>query len=142
MTLVKRNNGHLNELFDELFNSFPTSWGRDSQPNNFLPPVNIYETEDAFHLDMNAAGRKKEDFKLELNNGLLTISFEKQEKNEEKTAKIVRREFNFTSFKRSFNLDEKIDTEKIEAKYENGILQVILPKKEVQKPLVKQISIA
>ena len=67
---------------------------------------------------------------------------EKQEKNEEKTAKIVRREFNFTSFKRSFNLDEKIDTEKIEAKYENGILQVILPKKEVQKPLVKQISIA
>jgi HSP20 family protein len=90
---------------------------------------------------LNAPGRNKEDFKINLENGLLTISFEKKEEIENKDYKTIRKEFAYRSFKRSFSLDEKINTSGIQAKYENGILKVYLPKKEEVVVNPQQINI-
>ncbi len=90
-------------------------------------------------MEFNVPGRNKEDFKLNIEKDLLTVIYEKKE--ETQPYKTIRKEFVFSSFKRSFSLDEKINAEAIEAKYENGILKVYLPKKEEVKIAPKQISI-
>lgn len=142
MTLVKNNARIANNIFDDLFFNFPTAWGRDAHAQNFnIPPVNIHETNEAYHVELNAPGRNKEDFKIVVENGLLTISFEKAEQTASKDYKTLRREFNFSSFKRSFTLDEKVNADAIQAKYENGILQLLIPKKEEVKVAAKQITI-
>ncbi|MDE3235448.1 MAG: Hsp20/alpha crystallin family protein [Bacteroidota bacterium] len=141
MTIVKHNPAkNFTSLFDELFNNFPATWGRDVE-TGFSVPVNIYESNDAYHLELNAPGRNKEDFKINIENGLLTISFEKKEELEQKDLKTLRREFSYLNFKRSFTIDDKINSEGITAKYENGILKLFLPKKEEVKPATKQINI-
>ncbi|MBS1909422.1 MAG: Hsp20/alpha crystallin family protein, partial [Bacteroidetes bacterium] len=94
-----------------------------------------------YHLDVKAPGFDKADFNINLDGNLLSISVEKKEDQKVENPKFVRREFSFKSFKRSFTLDEKIDAEKIDAKYENGILKLELPKKAVAKPDTRQISI-
>jgi HSP20 family protein len=140
MTLVKHNPANLGVLFDELFNGFPAQWGRDTH-NSFVPPVNIHETKEGYHVELNAPGRNKEDFKMNLDKGLLTISFEKQAETENKEYKTIRKEFSYNSFKRSFNVDEKINIAGIQAKYENGVLKVYLPKKEEVIAEPQQIAI-
>ncbi len=130
----------LNNVFDELFNSFPATMGTDVRTNPVVP-VNITENENAYSLEFNAPGRNKEDFKISVEKGLLTVSYEKKEEAEAKEIKSIRREFSFQSFKRSFTLNKKINADAIEAKYENGILKVVLPKKEEVKIAPKQISI-
>ncbi|MBS4066904.1 MAG: Hsp20/alpha crystallin family protein [Chitinophagaceae bacterium] len=133
---VQRN---INSIFDELFNELPT-FGR-SINNLFSPAVNIVENAEAYHLELMAPGRNKEDFAISVDKNLLTISYEKKEDVKNEDIKKVRREFSFQSFKRSFNLDEKINADGIQAKYENGILKLLLPKKaEVTQP-AKSISI-
>lgn len=141
MTLVKvNNNGHrLSSLVDGFFQDFPTTFGREW--NTAFPPTNIHETADAFHLELSVPGRNKEDFKLAIENGFLTISFEKKEENKTEDYKTVRKEFSFKSFKRSFNLDDQVNTDGIQAKYENGVLKLLLPKKEQQKESTKQINV-
>jgi HSP20 family protein len=142
MTLVKNNyqpgQRTFNNLFDEFFNEFPV-FAEKSGVN--FPPVNISETADAYHLELNVPGRNKEDFKVGLENGLLTISYEKKEDVKNEDVKNVRREFSFKSFKRSFSLDEKVDAANIQAKYENGLLKLYLPKKAEIKEAAKQINI-
>ncbi|TAG11763.1 MAG: Hsp20/alpha crystallin family protein [Sphingobacteriia bacterium] len=128
-------------LLDELFNGFPASWGRDSQQGYPTASVNIHETDDAYHLELNAPGRNKEDFMLNVDKGILTISYERKELPEEKNYKTVRREFTYKSFKRSFTVDDKINTEGIQARYENGVLKILLPKKEQLKSAPTQITI-
>jgi HSP20 family protein len=139
MTLVKvNNNGHrgLSHFVDEFFQGFPV------KDENFgFPPVNIHETTDAYHLELSAPGRSKEDFKLSLENGQLVISFEKKEDTRTEEYKTIRKEFSFRGFKRSFNLDDRIDTDGIQAKYENGVLKLLLPKKEEKKESIKQINV-
>lgn len=131
----------INKVFDELFNGYPYNWNKEVRSESFTPSVNIAETVSAYLLEVNAPGRNKEEFKLNVENGLLTISYDQKQEAENKEFKIVRREFNYRSFKRSFSLDEKINAEAIEARYENGILKVTLPKKEEVKPAVTQIKI-
>ena len=141
MTLVKHNYRQLNNLFDEFFNTFPPAWNKD---NNWqVPPVNIYESNEAYALELVAPGLRKEDFKVSLERGMLTISFEKRTENENSNNEIKthRKEFHLNSFKRSFTVDDKIDAEKIEARYENGILKLLLPKKEEIKASPKEIAI-
>ncbi|MCW3113400.1 MAG: heat shock protein Hsp20 [Segetibacter sp.] len=133
-------NKSLTKVFDELFDAFPTTWGNDVRSNT-TAPVNINETENGYDLQFNVPGRNKEDFKINVENGLLTVSYEKKEQAEAKETKAVRKEWSFQSFKRSFSLDEKINADAIEAKYDNGILKVYLPKKEEVKNAPKQISI-
>ncbi len=142
MTLVKvNNNGHrsLSNFVDEFFQGFPAGPGREESFG--FPPVNIHETADAYHLELSAPGRSKEDFKLGLDNGQLTVAFEKKEENKTEEYKTIRKEFSFKSFKRSSNLDDRIDADGIQAKYENGVLKLLLPKKAQVKESTKQITI-
>jgi HSP20 family protein len=132
-----------NSIFDDLLNEIPSFDGKDWNVAGFNnPPVNIHENAEAFHLELNVPGRKKEDFKINVENGLLTISFEKKEENSVEGYKTVRREFSYKSFKRSFNLDQQIEADQIQAKYENGVLKLLLPKKAEAKDAVKQINVA
>ncbi len=137
MTIVKRNYGHLNNLFDEFFNAVPGSF--QNVASNV--PVNVHETDEAYHIELVAPGLKKDDFKINLEKGLLTISFEKQATTEDSNYKTHRREFSQKSFKRSFTVENKINEDAIAAKYEDGILKVFLPKKEEVKIAPKAISI-
>jgi HSP20 family protein len=140
MTLVKNNFRpvNFNSVFNELFNDFPAY--ADKAGLNF-PPVNIAETADGYHVELNAPGRNKEDFKINLDNGLLTVSYEKKEETKDEAVKNIRREFSFQSFKRSFSLEDKVEAASIQAKYENGLLKVFLPKKAAVKEAAKQITV-
>lgn len=82
---------------------------------------------------MAAPGLKKSDFKLDLNNQVLSISTEKKEEHEEKEENYTRKEFGYTSFKRTFTLPDTVDDEKITANYQDGVLNILLPKKEEAK---------
>ena len=121
-------------LFDEFF-------GGDVFPGFFLdfdkrmatPAVNIIETKDDYRIEVAAPGLDKADFRINVENNVLTISAEKEEKQEEKDERIMRREFNYTSFSRSFTLPESMDPEKISAKHKDGVLHVMIPKKEEAK---------
>ena len=141
MTLVKNNFRpvNFNSVFNELFNDLPAAFA-DRAGLNF-PPVNIAETADAYHVELNAPGRNKEDFKINADKGLLTISYEKKEETKTEGVKSVRSEFSLQSFKRSFTLDDKVDVAGIQAKYENGLLKVLLPKKAETKEAATQITI-
>ena len=143
MTLVKVNNRPFGNLFSDFLSEFPVSARSFGQELFAFPQTNIHETPEAYHLELNAPGRTKEDFKIKVEQGLLTVSFEKKEETANSDDyKTLRREFEFKSFKRSFSVDEKIDVENIQAKYENGVLKLLLPKKEDSKQSAKEISIA
>ena len=141
MTLVKVNNRPFGNLFNDFLNEFPVTARSFGQELFAFPQTNIHETPDSYHVELNVPGRSKEDFKIQVEQGLLTISFEKKEENKTEEYKTVRKEFSFKSFKRSFNLDEQIDSNGIQAKYENGVLKLYLPKKEQVKESTKEITI-
>jgi len=110
-----------------------------------LPAVNVRETNDNFIIDVAAPGMKRDEFKVELDNNVLTISSQHEEKDEQQdeTINYTRREFNYQSFQRSFTLPEdKVEGEKISARYLDGILNITVPKKDEAKVKpVKQITI-
>jgi HSP20 family protein len=142
MTMVKMYNPvqkSINNLFDEFFNEMPSI--NKTVNKLFAPAVNIVETADAYHLELMAPGRNKEDFSIAVDKEVLTVGFEAKEEKNQNDYKVIRKEFSYQSFKRSFTLDEKINAEAIQAKYENGLLKLYLPKKtEVAQP-VKTITI-
>jgi len=145
MTLVKVNNPVLksfDNLMNEFFHELPVNFGK-SVREDFLafPPVNITENATAYYLQLAIPGFEKTDFSIKLENSLLTISATKKEEGKDETAKTIRTEFTQKAFKRSFTVDEKIDSSTIAAKYENGILHVELPKKEQEKATTKEISV-
>lgn len=104
-------------------------------------PVNIKETDKAYELHLVAPGLKKEDFKLNLEQNILTVSFEKKEEANEQTEKWIRNEYHTRSFKRSFTLNEKANTSGITAKYEDGVLYVTIAKKETETQAAQQINV-
>lgn len=108
-----------------------------------VPAANIVENKDHYTISMAAPGMQKSDFNIHLEGSQITISAEKEEKKEEKGEKITRQEYSYSSFSRSFTLPEEVNREKIQAKYENGILDLKLPKKEeaVRKALSKDIKV-
>jgi HSP20 family protein len=117
-------------LVEEFFNGevFPKFFDADTQ--NSIPAVNIVENKDEYRIDVAAPGLDKEDFKINLENNVLTVSSEKEEKREEKDNKYMRKEFSYYSFHRSFTLPMTVDSEKIKATQKDGILQILIPKKE------------
>jgi len=133
-------------LFDRFFENDLFDWSNQnfSSTNTTLPSVNIKESNDDFEVEVAAPGFDKSDFKIELNNDVLTISSDKNLESETNEGQqFTRREFSYQSFSRSFTLPNIADSEKIEAKYENGILRVVIPKKEEAKPKpARQISIS
>lgn len=139
---VKRNEPFLPAALAGQFSNFFNDDAFSNEYSSSRPLVNISETEEGFGIELAAPGLTKEDFKIDLDNDLLTISAEHKEENTEEGDKYTKREFNFTSFKRSFTLPDSVDTEAIKGAYENGILTLTLPKKaEVQK-LKRAIEIA
>ncbi len=140
MTLVKRNGSLLNQmpvLFDDLFNRDLFNWGNQnfSDTNTTVPAVNIKETAVNFEVEVAAPGMTKKDFKVELDGNSLTISSEKSNENVEKEdERYSRKEFSYQSFQRTFTLQKDVmDIENIQAKYENGLLHLLIPKKEEAK---------
>ena len=133
-------------LFDRFFDNDLFDWSNRnySNTNTTLPSVNIKESNNDFEVEMAAPGFTKNDFKIELNHDLLTISSEKKIENEMKEGQqFSLREFSYQSFSRSFTLPNSADSDKIGAKYEDGILRVIIPKKEEARPKpARQIAIA
>ena len=145
MTLVKVNNNlsrSLDGMMKELFNEFPTTVAKTFREDvlNF-PPVNIVEKTASYQVELSAPGFEKADFAIKLDGNVLNISTEKKEETKEENDKVIRKEFTYKGFKRSFTIDEKIDAENIAAKYENGILKLELPKKEILKAGAKEISV-
>ncbi|MXN91801.1 Hsp20 family protein [Flavobacterium sp. Sd200] len=140
MNLVKRNysNGYL--VMDQFFKDI---LGGTQYAHKTVPPVNVKESEGFFNVALVAPGLKKEDFNIEVDNGLLTISYKAEaEKTEEQEGKYTRKEFTQTSFKRAFTLPENISEESINAAYTDGILNITLPKKEeAEKPAKRVIEI-
>ena len=117
----------IDDLFNINFNDFTGDFARN------IPSVNVKETDDAHILELAAPGLEKEDFKVNIDKQVLTISVEKEDSSEDKTEKFTRKEFSFSSFKRTFHLPETINTSEIVAEYKSGILSVTLPKKEEAK---------
>lgn len=139
MTLLKNN--HLHVLIDELFNQAPAKLKEANWHHSAA--ANILEHENSYELIISAPGRLKQDFSLEVVNSTLTVAYTPQQQSTETatSTKYIKNEFSTLAFKRSFTLDDKIDTENIGARYENGLLYVQLPKKESVKAGNKSIAI-
>lgn len=143
MSLIKRNEANwLPSVFDNMFKE---DWlGGTSNVNSIgtsIPAVNIQENEDMFIVEVAAPGKTREDFNIELDNDVLTISAEEKKENEtsEKNGRFTRKEFSYSNFKRAFSLPETVNSEEISASYENGVLMINLPKKEEAKVQPKRM---
>lgn len=143
-TLVKSG-----DFFTPVFNEFFKPWNQifDNAGSVFgtmltMPAVNIVEDKDKFMIKLAVPGMKKEDFHINLEGDMLTISAELEEEKEEKEKTFTRKEYNFNSFSRSFTVPTGIKTDKIEAKYVDGVLKLVLPKSETTlKAKATQIAV-
>lgn len=140
MTLVKFRN---RDLFPSMFREFFDRDFFDASNMGFndstMPAVNIKEGKDDFVVEVAAPGMKKDDFKIELDNNILVISSENEDRKEEKDGQFTRQEFSYQSFKRTFTLPNTIEEKNIKASYKDGILNIILPKKEEAKEKPKRM---
>jgi HSP20 family protein len=144
--LVKSGSSALPSVFDDFFKPW-NEWF--TKGDNFfgrsltVPSVNITEDAGGYQVSLAAPGLKREDFNIDLSGNILTISSEKEENKEEKEKKFTKREYNYTSFSRSFTLPDDVNKDKIEAKYEDGVLHLSLPTKEELKKdsAKKQIAV-
>mgnify|MGYP001069223657 CR=1 FL=1 len=145
MTIIRwQNRPFVPNMFNRFFeNEFPTRFERNC---GCAPAVNILEKEDQYEIQMSAPGMTKEDFKIEVEKNMLTISFERKEENQDQENRQaenwIRREFEMDSFTRSFTIPEQTETEKITARYENGILYVGVPHETEKARLSRRIEIA
>lgn len=128
-----------NNVFDDLFGTLQHK--SKSNKNDSIVPVNIVESEKGCTISFSAPGRIKEAFKINFENGLLTVGYAKGSDDKETEDKFIRKEFENGAFKRSFSLDKEVNADEIEAKYENGVLTVFVPKKQITNSSTKQIVI-
>jgi len=143
-TLVEKN-GLLpnNSFFDDFLTRDLFDWSRRVNNSGSVPPVNIMETNDDFRVEMAAPGMKKNDFHVELDNDMLTIWTDLRNEQANENHQYTRREFSYHAFKRSFYLPNTVEADKIEATYRDGMLSLVIPKKEeARKKPVKTISIS
>lgn len=142
-TIVRRRNYTTPNLFNDLFNDevLPSFYwkGRNQSQS---PAVNVEETEKEYLIEVAAPGLDREDLKVSVENDVLTISAEKKLNENEEKNNFLRREFGYTSFKRSFHLPEETNAEKISANHKNGVLIVRIPKAEAKVQPVKEIKIS
>ncbi len=151
MTLIKwKNHPHSADRFSYIpsaFNDFFSNYLNDDvlQKDLFksIPAVNISERPNDFRIELAVPGIDKNDFKIEVDKGLLSVSAEKKEEKKDETQRFTRKEFSYSTFKRSFNLPEHVDTENIAAEYKEGVLILTIPKKkEAKEKSVKEIKIS
>ncbi|HQW12785.1 MAG TPA: Hsp20/alpha crystallin family protein [Saprospiraceae bacterium] len=127
-------------LFDEFFKAGLNSlWGNDQFQDT--PAINISQSETGYVLEVSAPGLKKEDFSIEVEADQLVLKAERKSEKETTTDQVIKKEFDYSSFKRSFHLDENLDRDSISAAYENGILRITIDKKEEQPKVLKTIDI-
>lgn len=133
-------------IFGGLENFFNNNgWSQllaDEKMDVYSVPVNIHENDKGYDMQLVAPGLKKEDFKINLEKNVLSVSFEQKQEQKEEGNKVLRSEYSFRSFKRSFTLNDKINTAGISAKYEDGILNINLPKKETTETVAQEITVA
>lgn len=139
MNLMRRNPGTLPSLMEELFK--PDWFGGMEGMSTNVPAVNILENETGFELELAAPGMKKDDFNIEVDKNVLTISNEQRSETseEDKEKNYSRREFYYSSFRRAFNLPETVNSDNIKATYNDGILKLEIPKKEEALPKPKRM---
>jgi HSP20 family protein len=133
---MKRSGSSFPSVFDDFFSRELFNWGNNnfSSTSTTVPAVNIKETKDAFEVEVAAPGMEKKDFDITLDGNVLTISSVKEQTEEKKEHNYTRREFSYQSFRRSFELaKDVVDEDKINARYENGLLHLTIPKKEEAK---------
>lgn len=116
-------------VFDDFFKPWNEWFDNGGSRSMKVPAVNITEEKNQYLVSMAAPGLKKEDFKIDLDGNMLTISSEKEESSEEQNKKFTRKEYSYSSFSRSFTLPEEINKDGIVAKYDNGVLNITLPRK-------------
>lgn len=133
MALIKWNRGGVPSMNEMIENFFNTDVGDMLSERGTLPSVNVKESKEDYRLEVAAPGLDKNDFNLQIDNNILTISAEKEEKQEKKEEAYNRKEFSYTSFSRSFTLPDVVEHDKIEANYRDGILHICIPKKEEAK---------
>lgn len=143
MNLIKRNpDNWLPSVFDDMLkNDWLGGTTGVNRVGTSIPAVNIQENEENFIVEVAAPGKAKEDFKIELNNDVLTISSEEKKEKEvtETSGRYTRKEFSYSTFRRAFSLPESVDNGKIGASYRNGVLEITLPKKEEAKVQPKRM---
>jgi len=144
MTLVKFNNGHrnaVNPFFSDVFQSLLNDSQVSDRLINKTPAVNIAETENQFEIELAAPGLSKEDFKINIDKNVLSVSADKKAENVEEGKKYSKKEYTYTSFVRSFTLPEIADSTKIDAEYIDGILKLNVAKKEEAKFQAREIAV-
>lgn len=143
-TILKRNGEKLPVLLDDFFRPWNEWFGNAGQVGKPLsvPGVNITDNANDFCVSLAVPGMKKDDFKIDIEGNMLIISCETVESKEEKDTKYTRKEYNYSSFSRSFTIPEEVNREKIEARYENGVLKLSLQKKEGTKKITASKHIA
>lgn len=140
MNLVKRNpDNWLPTVFDDFMKTDWLGGTNLERQEGKVPAVNIKENEDNFIVQVAAPGKEKEDFKIELDNEVLSISSEDKQESKEENEKFTRREFCYSSFRRVFQLPETVNNDEIKANYDKGILNIILPKREEAKVQPKRM---
>lgn len=151
MNLTVKRNGGLPSLFSSFFGSSAfdrdlLDWGNDFFPSRLginVPTANVSETPKEYKLELAAPGLDRKDFKVEIDNGVLTISAEKEEEKNEKEGGYSKREYSFNSFSRSFALPDNVRDSSIDAKYENGVLRIVIPKeKETPAKLARKVEVS
>lgn len=135
MKLLRPDFNPVKDVFQDFFNTAINKSVADlfSSDSVTQPSVNIIETPDEFKMEIAAPGLEKADFNISVENNSLVISAQKEMKKEETKENYTRKEFNYSSFTRSFELPDSISTDQIQAIYENGILNLSLPKKPEAK---------
>ena len=145
MTLVKFSNGQKNNAVNPWFNDVFNSLVNDNYLNDRFvaksPAVNIAETENEFHVELAVPGLKKEDFKINVDKNVLSVSAEKKTENVEEGKKYSKREYSYNTFTRTFTLPETADHAKIDAEYTDGILKLTVAKKEEAKLQAREIAV-
>ncbi len=134
MTLIRKFNDNyptFRSWMDDFFDTVDTSVNRFNSPS--VPAVNVVEQEDSFRIDFAAPGLQKSDFKIHLDNNVLTVKSEKESTSEDAGEKYTRKEFNYSSFKRTFTLPDSANAEKVTAEYKEGILSISIAKKDEAK---------
>ena len=143
MTLVKFNNIRkpvANPFFNDIYSVLNDSFFSDKLISK-VPSVNISESDSAFEVELAVPGLKKEDLKINLEKDVLSVSAEKKTETTDENKKFSKREYNYTSFSRSFTLPESADQSNIEADYADGILKLTIAKKEEAKSLPREIAV-
>jgi len=146
MTLVKFNNGHRKpvtsprfiDVFDSIFND---QIFNAAAPVNKAPAVNITESETGFDIELAVPGLKKEDFKINVDKNVLSVSAEVKQEEAAEGKNYSKKEFSYNSFSRSFTLPETVDQNNIEAAYIDGILKLTVAKKEEAKLQAREIAV-